>query len=358
MKISLIFNNNNWTTIDQKVKNICAFFMPAVTLEPTILKTSFNNIQWEKVKTLDGTGYQDGTSVTGQADTVANAWYDQNILPLCIGAEIIVFCVSNSDKVGHPLCPTGIRGDNNEGPVECIIFGQNENDRVYVNGVDIGNDFEIFAEHEISHALYMIDGKKDNTHLYFYSGVPAKVLPELKNTQTNKFVFLTKLINFLKTLLSSLLNQQKTVQPTPQPIPQNPPVPEVLLWDKANARHSVRVMCDNAGLPLTRTVNIDGKMYLAKDVICACIEQESHFDNNVKPCENKDPKTGEVWSRDYGICQINDYYHVIKFHDFPSVDFILQNPDKAVQYMIDCFKGGRINQWSSYSTGAFKKYLP
>lgn len=142
------------------------------------------------------------------------------------------------------------------------------------------------------------------------------------------------------------LIKQKQLSPVTKPIDNAiiKPMDNILLWDKDNARHSIRVMCDNAGLSLND-----------KNIITACIHVESNFDNTAK-CENKD-KNDKVWSTDWGICQINDYWHVIKFHDFPSVQYIIDNPEKAVAYMIQCYKDGRINQWVSYSSGAYKNFL-
>lgn len=163
-----------------------------------------------------------------------------------------------------------------------------------------------------------------------------------------------KFINFILNLFKKM--EPQTITTIPVSPAQPSPVVAPLLWDKDNARHSIRVMCDNSGLSTSPTINVDGKMYAPKDIICACIQQESGFDNNVEPRKNLD-KTGKVWSTDWGICQINDYWHIIKYHDFKSVDDILQNPQKAVQFMIDCYKDGRIGQWVSYSSGAYKQWL-
>ena len=153
---------------------------------------------------------------------------------------------------------------------------------------------------------------------------------------------------------------------TPATVPQQPPAPPtppaapVYLWDTHDdARHSVRLICDEEGLPLTPTVLIDGKLYLEKDVVCACIEQESHFLTNPKPNQNKDPKTGAVWSTDYGIVQVNDHFHIGPGKDFPSVEYVIANPEACVRWMVRIMKAtGKLQPWSSYTTGAFKKYLP
>jgi hypothetical protein len=142
-------------------------------------------------------------------------------------------------------------------------------------------------------------------------------------------------------------------QPTmPEPVPPTPPVPpavpapEVLSWDTPqHSFHAVRVICDDMGLTVDQ-----------KNLICACIYQESGF-KNAAMCQNKDPKTGQVWSTDWGICQINDHYHIGPGKDFASVSYVVNNPDAAVKWMIRVYKQGGLGQWVSYSSGAYKKWL-
>lgn len=167
-----------------------------------------------------------------------------------------------------------------------------------------------------------------------------------KNMSTSSMI--SKLIAALQKLVVALQNYQKKMDNQP----------ENLLWDTPdNSRHSVRVICDNLGMPLVPTFNVDGKLHLLKDVLCACIQVESGFNNNVKPHLNID-KTGRVWSRDWGICQVNDYWHIGAGKDFPSVDYVIANPDLVVAWMGKAFIGNQMNLWSSYTSGAFKKYLP
>lgn len=111
-----------------------------------------------------------------------------------------------------------------------------------------------------------------------------------------------------------------------------------------NAFHSVRVICDEQGLTLDE-----------KNLICACIYQESEFWNTAK-CKNKN-KAGVVTSTDWGICQVNDYFHIGKGKDFESVQFILNNPDRVVKWMINQYKAGNLGMWVSYSSGAYKRWL-
>lgn len=130
--------------------------------------------------------------------------------------------------------------------------------------------------------------------------------------------------------------------------PVLPPVVETLVFDTPKqAYHSTRVICDEIGLTLEQ-----------KNTLCACVYQESGFLTNPKPNQNIDKKTGKVWSTDYGIVQINDYWHIGKGKSFPSVQYVLDNPEKCIRWMAGIYKNtGNLNPWSSYASGAYKKHL-
>ena len=120
-------------------------------------------------------------------------------------------------------------------------------------------------------------------------------------------------------------------------------------WSEpSNAYHNTRVICDQVGLSLDQ-----------KNILCACVFQESGFLTNPRPNQNKDPQTGKVWSTDYGICQINDYFHIGPHKDFPSVQYVIDNPEACILWMARIYKKtGNLNPWGSFSTGAYKVWLP
>ena len=98
-------------------------------------------------------------------------------------------------------------------------------------------------------------------------------------------IFLAILQN-IKTIFQLLLTnfQNKSIIKPVQPITPDsnniPPVPAPRTYDWSNpisARHSVRVLCDEEGLPTVSNISVNGKFYSAKDIICACIQQESEF---------------------------------------------------------------------------------
>ena len=152
---------------------------------------------------------------------------------------------------------------------------------------------------------------------------------------------------FLKQLRTLLGLDTPTSTPNTPVKPESSPTEPVktLLWDTPrNSYHSVRVLCDEEGLTLDE-----------KNLICACIYQESGFDNS-SVCVNKD-KAGKPWSKDVGIVQVNDYFHCGEGKQFPSADYVVANPEKAVRWMIDMYKVGQLKMWVSYSSGAYKRWL-
>lgn len=155
-------------------------------------------------------------------------------------------------------------------------------------------------------------------------------------------------------------------EPEPTPIvPVPPPAPAKPVLSFATAKDaflSTRMICDELGVSLARNVMVNGKAYQAKDIICACIMQESGFLNRKKDgspvkYENKDADTGEVWSTDWGIVQINDYWNIGKGKPFPSVQYVLDHPERCVRWMVQMYLAGKLNLWSSYKGGHYKQWL-
>src|ERR1035437_2500428 len=253
-RISFVINHPSWGSMPDKIKNICAFFSPSLTLDPQTFNTYFDNLPFITVNTLEGTGHQDGTNVIGSAETIDGVWYEKQITPLVPTADIILFCITNTDKNGH-ITPVGI-----DDKTHAIIFGQNENDRVYVNGVDIGNDFEVFCEHEISHSLYFLNGKTDRTHEFFYSGNPKGVLPDF--VSLSRLDKLKSLLSYCLQLLGLLKQQQASLPPVspPEPVPatippQNDTLATLVNFCQAIADYEGLAFNPNTGKPDLNHIN-------------------------------------------------------------------------------------------------------
>jgi hypothetical protein len=152
--------------------------------------------------------------------------------------------------------------------------------------------------------------------------------------------------NNLATSTPTVINSPVSTEPIiTKPMTTNPDS-IVYAWDTpAHIYHNVRVLCDLAELTLEE-----------KNIICACIYQESRFNNNAK-CYNKN-SAGVTLSIDWGICQINDYYHIAPTGSpFASVAYVLANPKEVVEYMITMYKNGALKQWVSYSSDAYLQWL-
>lgn len=129
------------------------------------------------------------------------------------------------------------------------------------------------------------------------------------------------------------------------------PINTPYLWDTPeHARHSVRVMCDNAGLSVSD-----------KNILCAVLGAESGWMNyrpDGTPVTNKNLREdGTLSSTDWGLCQINDKYHIGPKSTFPSVEYVMARPDRVVAWMIKMYKQGHINWWCAFTNGSYKKYL-
>lgn len=112
---------------------------------------------------------------------------------------------------------------------------------------------------------------------------------------------------------------------------------------KTETRHSCRVIMDEEGLN-----------WGDKELLCRVINAESGF--NIKAINVNRDKNGNPLSTDYGICQINDYYHIGPGKNFKSVEEVLGEPEKSVRFMIKMFKAGKLNLWIAYKSGAYLNF--
>ncbi len=152
------------------------------------------------------------------------------------------------------------------------------------------------------------------------------------------------ILNIFKQILTMDEKITKPIIPIDQTIP--PPAPKVAYyWNTPiAARHSVRLICDEEGLSVND-----------KNILDACVHVESGY-NPLAEHMNKD-KNGNVWSTDYGICQINDYWNIGTGKPFPSVQYVLDNPESCIRWMCKQWKAGNQHLWASFTSGAYKKFL-
>lgn len=160
-----------------------------------------------------------------------------------------------------------------------------------------------------------------------------------------------RFLAWLHKLVFTQENDPKLLEETPAaPAPVTPTVPQreepKYKWNtKEAAKASCRAICKEEGLTLEQT-----------NTLVATVQGESQFNTQaVNRNIAKDGKT--VLSTDWGICQINDYYHIGQGKSFPSVTFVLSNPDACIRWMCKQWKLGNRNWWIAYKNGSYKKYL-
>lgn len=108
------------------------------------------------------------------------------------------------------------------------------------------------------------------------------------------------------------------------------------------AHHNVRVVADLQGLT-----------YDQKEILAACIMQESGFNINAINHNTNG-------STDWGICQYNDDPRngwIGPNGRFSDVKYVLTHPQECVEVMAQRLKTtGNLNPWVSYKSGAYLKY--
>jgi hypothetical protein len=122
---------------------------------------------------------------------------------------------------------------------------------------------------------------------------------------------------------------------------------------KENCRHNVRVLCDLEGLTVAQ-----------KEDMSSTVNCESGYNPNICNLNFTDGTTAEclypdiqsaiashvaqgkkVASIDYGIAQINDYYHIGEGKDFSSAEAVIQNPEPVIRWMAKQWIAGNGRLW-------------
>ncbi len=206
-KALIIANNNNWMTWDQKISGIKEFYAPILSLEITVVHTTFTDIPL-----VNYSGVNDGSSGSEREISsflVSKDWYAKYIIPVAQGYDFVLFCLAPSD-ISTNLVPWGAE------TVDITIFGGNENDGVTQqdrNGVarNLGNSFVLICCHEISHGLYALFSLTDNTHYYFYGANPGGIFNDL-NPAIKKMEEQTMSYDIIIAKLKAIYKQYFTMQ--------------------------------------------------------------------------------------------------------------------------------------------------
>lgn len=207
----------------------------------------------------------------------------------------------------------------------------------------------IIRHYVFDNYIDIVDGdfikKLAQDYLFYNYGYRIILSKSVKKEETLNFI--EKMIKFIAEQLGFIQKQvdelpKKEYKPLTEVIPT--PLMEKYKWDtKENIRHSIRLICDKEGLTVQE-----------KNELCATIQGESGFNLQAK---NENKINGKVVSTDWGLCQINDYYHIGQGKSFPSVDFVLNNPEKVVRWMCKQWKLGNKNWWIAFKNGSYKKFL-
>lgn len=145
--------------------------------------------------------------------------------------------------------------------------------------------------------------------------------------------------------------------PVPTPEPAEPELVHPLLkydWSTIeSSRHTVRVICDEEGLPVKQ-----------KNDLCGTVGAESGWQSYYlkgpklgQPVIRENFKNGKVWSTDFGVAQINDYYHIGAGKDFPSSQYVLDNPEACIRWMCKQWKAGHQDWWVAHKNKSYLNYL-
>lgn len=163
---------------------------------------------------------------------------------------------------------------------------------------------------------------------------------KVKSLKDTLVDLLVNLVIRLRDLLKLKQAQSPTVEPIVSVEPVQPQLaPSKYDWDTASfVRHSVRVISDEYFLTWTE-----------KDVVCAVIQAESGF--NPKAVNKNSNGT-----YDYGLCQINSFWHIGPDKYFKTKEEAL-DPEKSVRFMVEQFKRGNIKLWAAFQNKSYRKYL-
>lgn len=182
------------------------------------------------------------------------------------------------------------------------------------------------------------------------------------------------ILNFLKGIWKALTTKPIPVDvivptsvipsQTPPITPPAPPLSSEYIFDTPqNTEHSVRLLCDAEALTWDQKNELAGtiwgesrfKNFKEDGTPVINLNYEEHTDGTFI----LDAEGNKILSStDYGLCQINDHYHIGAGKDFPSVDYVMQNPRKVVEWMIKMYKAGKIDLWDAHLNGSYKEYVP
>ena len=196
--------------------------------------------------------------------------------------------------------------------------------------------FDSYADGEGDPFLKTLDPLYDFAIAKFYFLEPAQ--PKLSLIQA--------ILNWIRdVVMPDLKKQVDAVAPVKPVEPVAPAIPVSKFdWSTPQtARRATRLICEEEGLTTGQ-----------ENDLCATVEAESGYKIGAK---HENIVNGQLSSTDWGIAQINDYWHIGKGKSFPSVQYVIDNPEACIRWMARLFKVGKAHLWSAYKNGSYQKYL-
>lgn len=159
--VRLIMNNCEWATLPAKLQECQDRILKAsgdrLLVEFDVVHSQFNSIPFVPFVPTADVGFVEGYK------GIPNDWYDQNVDPLIGRFPIAVFQVN--DKQWQGGAAKGWRTDADEGAIE-IQIGSDEGESIYAEKMGTMWVFVNSIVHEITHALFYMQGGFDYTHTY------------------------------------------------------------------------------------------------------------------------------------------------------------------------------------------------
>lgn len=208
IKVLVVANDCRWKSWPDKVAELKKWFGGTVELQFDLVHTEYKNIPWTRHQGTDAN--QQGEGWFG----VDPRWYDENITPLGVTHDIILF-VLNDDDWKNPNKARGWRTDSDQGPVQLQI-GCDERQKMTWPNFERMSAFYQLARHEILHALYMLSGQPDMTHYWWDRGkienaLNGLVIPSKSRVDalTRASAYITSLLNAARLAANTMSNAEK-----------------------------------------------------------------------------------------------------------------------------------------------------
>jgi len=225
------------------------------------------------------------------------------------------------------------------------VYAETYNDPIVKKGQNITSYHAVMLYHIDENGNYHIFDSADGAKKILDKDYPIiqalsfRDLPEnWKQLQSPRITLMQKIISLLELVVAKLRLLIK--EETKIPVKITEKEPELKWGTQEEAIHSSRMIMDEYGLT-----------WKEKALLCSIIMCESGF--NIKATHKNDNGT-----TDFGIVMVNSYYWIGEDKKFPSSDYVLNNPEVCVRWMIKEYQRGNLKWWECYKQNIHQKYMP